>query len=248
MAPAGALFSSARDMAQFLRLQLGNGAYRGKRLISERSMTELRTVVTPGGGGDDADGRTTFGYGLGWFIGTYRGHRAIWHGGGVDGMLSDMQLLPDDQVGVVVLTNRSPADMHAALTYHIFDLVLGLSVRDWDREAMARDQRRREAEAARWRAIEAQRVNVPPPYPMDRYAGTYRDSLLGDIVIAVDGERLVARYHPGYEATLEPWQYNTFRLDWKNPSALNPPFATFHQNPLGGPLELEVSGVGRFRR
>jgi CubicO group peptidase (beta-lactamase class C family) len=247
MAPAGALFSTALDMAQFLRLQLGNGVYRGKRLISERSVAQMRTVVIPTGS-ESPDGRTSYGYGLGWFVGNYRGHRAIWHGGSVDGMLSDLQLLLDDQVGVVVLTNQSSHSMHGALTLHIFDVVLGLPQRDWNGEALARSQRQQEAEAARWRALEAQRGSAPPPLPLERYAGRYADSLLGEITIALEGEQLVARYHPGYIATLEPWQSNTFRLDWRNPSALNPPFATFHQHPASGAVELEVNNVGRFRR
>ena len=247
MAPAGALFSSARDMAQWLRLQLGNGVYQGKRLISERSMNAMRTVVTATTFGS-GDGRTGFGYGLGWFMGTYRGHRAIWHGGGVDGMTSDLQLLPDDQVGVVVLTNSSSNSLHRALTQHVFDLVLGLPEKDWNGEALARAAKQRDAETARMKALEAQRFNAPPPWPLERYAGTYSDSLMGEMTIAVDGDKLIARYHPGYVATLVPWSLNTFRLDWRYPSAVNPPFATFSQSPTGGMPDLEVAGVGRFRR
>ena len=97
------------------------------------------------------------------------------------------------------------------------------------------------------KALEAQRFNAPPPWPLERYAGTYADSLMGQITVAVEGDKLVARYHPGYVATLEPWSLNTFRMDWKYPSAVNPPFATFHQPPTGA-IELEVTGVGRFRR
>ena len=246
MAPAGALFSSAIDMAQFLRFQLGNGVYRGKRLISERSMAAMRTVVTPTSA--ESNGKTGFGYGLGWFIGTYRGHRAIWHGGGVDGMLSDMELLLDDQVGVVVLTNRTSHAMHNALTLQVFDVLLGGPARDWNGEALAAQKRQQEREAALRRAVEGRRLDVPPPWPLEQYAGRYADSLLGEITVAMDGERLVARYHPGYVATLEPWQYDTFRMAWAHPSALNPPFAIFHRSPVGGPLELEVTGVGRFLR
>lgn len=247
MAPAGAPFASIRDMAQFLRLQLGHGVYRGKRLISEQSIAAMRSLVTPAAVGT-GDGRIGLGYGLGWFVGTYRGRRAIWHGGGVDGMLSDMQLLLDDQVGVVVLTNQSSHNMHTALTYHIFDLVLGLPQRDWNGEALARNARQRAAEDTRRRTLEAQRGTIPPPWTLEKYTGRYTDSLLGEITIAAERDSLVARYHPGYVAALVPWEYNTFRMDWRYPSALNPPFATFHASPTGGPVELELIGVGRFRK
>lgn len=246
MAPSGAPFSTAHDMAQWLRLQLGNGVYAGRRLISERSMAEMRTVVTATPFGSN-EARTGFGYGLGWFIGTYRGQRALWHGGGVDGMTSDMQLLPEAQVGVVVLTNSSSNSLHRVITQHVFDLVLGLPPRDWNAEALASARRQREAEAKRQAALEAQRFSAPPTWPLERYAGRYVDSLMGEVTVLVQGGRLLARYHPGYEASLAPWSLNTFRMEWRNPSAVQPPFATFHQNPAGGPLELEIAGVGRFR-
>jgi hypothetical protein len=138
--------------------------------------------------------------------------------------------------------------MHTALTFHIFDLVLGLPQRDWNGEALARQARQRTAEEARWRTLDAQRGTTPPPWRLETYAGRYTDSLLGEITIAAERDSLVARYHPGYIATLVPWEYNTFRMDWRYPSALNPPFVTFHATLTGEPVELEVIGVGRFRK
>ncbi|MGH7469055.1 MAG: serine hydrolase domain-containing protein [Longimicrobiales bacterium] len=96
IAPAGAQYSSARDMAQYLRFQLGNGAYRGKRIVSESSVAQMRSVITSNGTPVViSDSSTTgLGYGLGWFTEYYRGHRLLRHGGAIDGMLTEMMFLP----------------------------------------------------------------------------------------------------------------------------------------------------------
>jgi CubicO group peptidase (beta-lactamase class C family) len=147
IAPAGGEYSSAREMAQYLRFQLGNGVYGGKRLVSEASMAQMRALVSTNGVPPvlSDSSNTGLGYGLGWFIEFYRGHRLLRHGGAIDGMLTEMMLLPEDQVGVLVLTNYSPHTMHTALTNHIFDVALGLSQRDWNGQSYARmkAQRRR---------------------------------------------------------------------------------------------------------
>jgi CubicO group peptidase (beta-lactamase class C family) len=193
--PAGAQYSSARDMAQYLRLQLGNGVYRGKRLITEGSMSQMRSVVSASGAPViiSDSGTTSLGYGLGWFTEYYRGERLLRHGGAIDGMLTEMMFLPEKQIGVVVLTNRSPHTMHTALTHHIFDVALGLPQRDWNAQAWARSTTQATQAAERLRTLMAQKAqNAAPLLPLERYAGTFSDSLAGDIRIAVENGVLMA--------------------------------------------------------
>lgn len=95
--PAGGLNSNAEDMAQWLRLMLAGGVLDGRRLVSETGFRELHTpaVTTPVGKG----------YGLGWFIEDWHGHRLVNHGGGVIGFGARCDLLPALGLGWVVLTN-----------------------------------------------------------------------------------------------------------------------------------------------
>ena len=77
VAPAGAINSSARDMAQWLRLMLANGSINGRRLVSEKNFDELvRKQINIAGPVD---------YGLGWFLRTWNGHKVVEHGGNIDG-------------------------------------------------------------------------------------------------------------------------------------------------------------------
>jgi CubicO group peptidase (beta-lactamase class C family) len=96
-APAGAINSSARDMAQWLRLMLNNGTFNGKRIVSEKGFDELvRKQINIAGSVD---------YGLGWFLRQWNGHKVVEHGGNIDGFNSQVALMPDQKLGFVLLTN-----------------------------------------------------------------------------------------------------------------------------------------------
>src|SRR5215213_11796273 len=96
-APAGAINSSAKDMAQWVRLMLGNGVVNGKRLVSEKGFDELtRKQINIAGPLD---------YGLGWFLRQWNGHKVVEHGGNIDGFNAQVALMPDQKLGFVLLTN-----------------------------------------------------------------------------------------------------------------------------------------------
>jgi CubicO group peptidase (beta-lactamase class C family) len=96
-APAGAINSNARDMAQWLRLMLGGGVFEGKRLVSEKGFHELVTEQINVAG--------TVAYGLGWFLRQWDGHQVIEHGGNIDGYNAQVGFMPDQRLGFVLLTN-----------------------------------------------------------------------------------------------------------------------------------------------
>lgn len=102
-APAGAINSSARDMAQWLRVMLANGTYNGKRLVSEKGYDELvRKQMNIAGPVD---------YGLGWFLRQWSGHKVVEHGGNIDGFNSQVALMPDQKLGFVLLTNVTASSL-----------------------------------------------------------------------------------------------------------------------------------------
>ncbi len=98
-APAGAINSSARDMAQWLRFMLAGGTYNGKRLVSEKSFTEFTSPQMK------ITGKVS--YGLGWFLRDWNGHKVVEHGGNIDGFNALVAMMPDQKLGFVMLTNIS---------------------------------------------------------------------------------------------------------------------------------------------
>jgi CubicO group peptidase (beta-lactamase class C family) len=119
IAPAGAINSSARDMAQWLRLMLGGGSFGGRRLVSEKSFAELlrpNINVNPSG---------TVKYGLGWFLREWKGHKVAEHGGNIDGFNAQVALMPDQHLGFVMLTNVSASPLPASAMNVVWSNLVG---------------------------------------------------------------------------------------------------------------------------
>ncbi|MCA9311100.1 MAG: beta-lactamase family protein, partial [Phycisphaerales bacterium] len=126
VAPAGAINSSALDMAQWLRLQLGRGLHDGHRLVSQASIEETWTKHSTISAEVD--------YGLGWMIHEWNGRRLIEHAGGIDGFTAEVAFLPDEQVGYVLLMNRIGSPLQTTSQGIVFESML----EDW-READSMD-------------------------------------------------------------------------------------------------------------
>jgi CubicO group peptidase (beta-lactamase class C family) len=117
IAPAGAINSSARDMAQWLRLMLGGGVFEGQRLVSEQSFAELIKPQTKIVG--------NINYGLGWFLREWKGRKVAEHGGNIDGFNAQVALMPDRRLGFVMLTNVSASPLPASAMNVIWSNLVG---------------------------------------------------------------------------------------------------------------------------
>jgi CubicO group peptidase (beta-lactamase class C family) len=227
IAPAGSVNSSVADMARWIRFVLDSDRVGGNRLVSAAAFREMFTpqVVVP------LDfypawkdvGQPVVTYGFAWFLFEYRGHRVAMHTGSIDGMSAIVGLLPDDRVGVVVLVNEDHAELRHALLLRTFDTYLGGTNRDWSTDLRRLyDSLDRQADSAQ-RAEDAARVpGVTPALPLDRYVGTYRDSLYGTFVVRLDGSSLVGRLG-SLLGDMEPWGYDAFRFrarDWTRATVL----------------------------
>jgi len=117
IAPAGSINSNVMDMAQWLRLQLGDGEYEGQRLISEASLHETWTSQIEIAEGTD--------YGLGWMIQEWEGQPVIQHGGNVDGFTAEVAMLPESDLGFVLLTNASASPLQQTSVNMVWEALLG---------------------------------------------------------------------------------------------------------------------------
>lgn len=184
IAPAGQMISCALDMAQWLRLQLGDGEVDGKRIISAETLAATRRISTPvDAPGPDPDIHF-YGYGFGWLLGTYRGRRLVWHNGGIDGFKTDIALLPDDGIAVAVSCNALDTNMPLAIVFHMLDLLLRVKPKPWSETFLA---------AQRHAPREPRPVVVPgtrPAHPLTDYAGTYQHPGYGTVEVKVRGRGL----------------------------------------------------------
>ena len=221
IAPAGSINSNVLDMAQWVRLQLGDGVYEGKRLISSAAIKEMhtpQTIIRREGPMESLYPEAHFlTYGFGWFLSDYRGRKVVEHGGAIDGMRAEVAMMPEEKLGLVVLSNLNGNILPHALMFKIFDLYLGGTQRDWSSELLKATNRLEEQEKAAEKKTEAERVNgTTPSLALEKYTGRYQSEMYGEAKFSVENGKLVARFGPNFTGDLEHWNYDTFRVTWRD--------------------------------
>jgi CubicO group peptidase (beta-lactamase class C family) len=257
VAPAGSIYSSVWEMTHWLRLMLGEGEYAGQRILSDSVVREVHSpdVIYPmGRQAKQLFPSTHFSlYGLGWGLRDYQGRLLATHTGGIDGMLSQVMLVPEEELGVVVLTNTtsSGSSAHNAITYYIVDAYLGAPAKDWKATFLELEgQQRQAAEAALQRRVDARAQGTRPSLPLAEYAGTYEDDMYGTATVAVEDGRLVLRRHHSFVGDLEHWHYDTFVTKWRDLYMSDGPGTpvTFVLGSDGKVAKVEVENVAEFTR
>lgn len=245
---AGAVFSSVRDMAQWLRLHLNDGVYGGRRLLSSGTLRELHTPQIVLRMDTTAErmfpGTNLRGYALGWNVQDYHGRKLVHHSGSLNWTRTHIGMVPSERIGVVVIANLSTSNLQQAVMYRVIDALLGLPERDWSAEYLALGRRNAGGSG---RAEDERIPNTRPSLELPSYAGTYENELYGDARILHQDGHLVLEYAPDYVADLEHWHHDTFRATWRRPG-LGRTFVTFSLDRRARAARLELDGFGEFRR
>jgi CubicO group peptidase (beta-lactamase class C family) len=215
IAPAGGISSSAHDLARWILLQLGGGEFKGRQIFSKAASRQMWTVQMPIATRPEPDGSEPMfhGYGLGWNVSEYRGHKIVYHGGALIGMTSLVMMVPDEHLGVVVLTNGE-LPIQRSLARRVIDTYLGAPVRDWSSEALNRFRATEKAEAAKPQVAPTPATAIPAA----ECAGTYVSDALGELSIkAVNGRLAVSLpVLPRATGEAEPWRLDTWRVTWRD--------------------------------
>lgn len=250
--PAGSINSSVSDMIKWVRFQLAQGKAGGKALVSASALGETHTaqMVIPVDANAKAVNPYTHleAYGMGWFLQDYRGRELDQHGGNIDGMTAMVALMPEEKIGMVILSNANGSPVPAIAMYRVLDALLGEQPRDWSAEYRRQsDKFRAQAKEAEQKRLAQRATGTRPSLPLDRYAGVYADSLYGDARVRYENGALMMSYGTALEGQLEHWQYDTFRAHWKG-IALGQPMVTFHLDADGKVQGVDVEGIGAFGR
>jgi CubicO group peptidase (beta-lactamase class C family) len=134
LAPAGSISSSVNDLSKWAMMLLNNGNYQGKQVIPAAAIQQTRIPNSIIG-----DGRTAFNsghfslYGLGWMLQEYGGKKIVSHTGGVNGFVTSVTLIPEEKLGIVVLTNTDANAFYEALKWEIMDAYFGFPYRGYSK-------------------------------------------------------------------------------------------------------------------
>jgi CubicO group peptidase (beta-lactamase class C family) len=245
-APAGSIVSTALDMARYVRWHLGNGRFGTRRLMADSTMREMHSgqMDIPKEGMYAAlyPDAARIRYGLGWITHEYHGHRVVEHGGQTDGMHATVSMVPDEGLGIVVLTNSVLFGLPSAIAYRALDLAFGRPPRDWSTEIKR---------ALGGGDIDATAGPTPPASPAEatipaaQLVGRYRHRAYGDAVIAAgaDGPTLTLL---GRTVPLRHWTGDTYRPEWRPDDALirgSLPLGSFARGKQGSVATLRFDRI-----
>jgi CubicO group peptidase (beta-lactamase class C family) len=249
--PAGAINSNITDMAQWVRFQLAGGTVAGKPLLSAAAFEETHTpqTIVPLEGFWKLVAQDThlLNYGMGWFLHEYHGRFIVQHGGNIDGMSALVAMMPEERTGLVILTNLDGNDLTYGLMYRVFDAYLKRPAKDWSAILLKADRELRAQGKQELKNRDASRVaGTSPSLALERYVGTYHDSVNGDAEVRKEKDGLVLQFGT-LVADLSHWQYDTFQAIWRQRRMGKSP-VTFTLDGDGKVDELKAVGLADFAR
>ncbi len=216
----GGIISSVNDVSKWMIFNMDHGIIGGDTLLTPSS---INLIWTPHNNftvdhtrKNDFD-RHFRGYGLGWTLSDYQGRLFVGHTGGYDGMITAVSMIPDENLGVVVLTNGLETP-YMALTYYTIDKLLGVDGKDWSAEYLKRSRSRPAVDPRITRALKSKIEGTSSSLGIESYAGKYRSDIYGFIEVKLEGEklRLYFEHAPELSATLNHWHYDVWEIDWDN--------------------------------
>jgi len=221
LAPAGSISSSANDMSKWVTMLLNSGKLEGKEIVPASAIGQTKTPHSILGNGGHMFNRSHFSlYGLGWFLEEYAGRKIVAHTGGVNGFVTSVCLVPEEKLGIVVLTNTDANNFYEALRNEIEDAFLGLPYRNYSQVYLGFQQADEKEKAKQWKNIrDSIAMNPKTELPLTAYTGEYLHDVYGKMNIAIENGKLIMRFehHKGRYGTLEALGGNRFFCTYNDP-------------------------------
>ncbi|MFP4469097.1 MAG: serine hydrolase [Bacteroidales bacterium] len=246
IAPAGSIISCVDDVSQWLIMQLNRGIYEGDTIFSSRRSREMWSPNTILGVSEYSERQwpSMFfrSYGLGWSLSNYLGRKVIGHSGGYDGMISYTCLVPEEDLGFVILTNKN-SSLYYPLVYKTLDVFLGGEERDWSAFMLEMYRQQDSIAAVERKENEAARVKgTSPTLPLEAYTGTYGGQLYGNATVTLEEGQLKLRMLPAekFQGPLTHWHFNTFEITFPEFPSLPAGTVTFVIDAEGKVEEMKI--------
>jgi CubicO group peptidase (beta-lactamase class C family) len=253
--PAGGVSSNVLDMAKWMRLQLAQGEFEGRRLVAAGPLATMRTPHSVSEPPSTFASRTGL-YGLGIGVNSDAAGRVrLSHSGAFEqGAATNVVLLPSERLGIIVLTNGQPVGLPEAITASFMDLVeLGEIERDWlSGYGGLFDASRANHSRLAGRARPS---DAPAGRPQDQLVGVYENDYYGPARVLRRGGQLVMLLGPdGSQAfRLRHWSGDVYSYRPRGENAAGISSVSFRGRSGTKAAQLRVEyldeyGLGTFRR
>jgi CubicO group peptidase (beta-lactamase class C family) len=207
LAPAASIVSNVNDLSHWLFMQLDSGRYQGKEIISWQALQKtrianswVRSIKSP------YYPMHFEGYGLGLFMADYAGRQIYWHTGGAGGMVSNVCFVPEEKLGIAILTNNDNQDFFEDLRHQILDAYLGVPYVNRSQQQLPEFLMNADSAFNQRTSWNTRKLKLnKPELPLTAYTGTYTNTLYGKITISPENNHLLIHFEtkPDLTATLE---------------------------------------------
>lgn len=234
--PAGSINSNIEDMTKYIQMHLANGKGVLSAANEMQMMVPQMAIQAPSPDKELGD----LAYGMGFFVTSYRGHKFVHHGGNIDGFSSLVAFLPQDNIGLVILTNQNASALPAVVAYKVWDRLLGLGQIDWTaRVKQQRAMTKASEDAAKQKGYTTQRTGTHPSHDLEEYAGEYEHPGYGIVKIEQGSGSLKLDYH-GLGGVLKHFHYDVFQVPKDDLNPFSEEKLQFHANLAGDIDSLEI--------
>lgn len=219
----GGIISSVNDLSKWMILNLNFGIFGNDTLLSKKTINLMWTPhanFTVDQTQKNDFNRHFSAYGLGWGLSDFHGRLRVAHSGAIDGMLTSITLIPDENLGIVVLTNGMNSPYTPATNYAL-DRFLGTGTKDWSADLLKRSKEYQKNDTRISSRKEKRVEGTAPSLPLEKYVGTYKSDIHGNIFVTLENDQLRLNFeHSKYlAATLNHWHYDAWELVWDNKHA-----------------------------
>jgi CubicO group peptidase (beta-lactamase class C family) len=220
LGPATSMVSNVKDLSKWLLMQLDSGRYDGRQILPWQVLQKTRDINILTGSRKSAFYPTHFrGYGLGVFSTDYNGKQVYWHTGGAFGHVTNVCFVPEEQLGITILTNNDNQSFFEALRYQILDAYLGVPYTDRSKFQMGffLSSKKTVDEELVTLMVRADK-KISPSIPLSDFTGEYFNTVYGKITISKSGNMLICRFqhHPDLIGYMEYIDNNEFRITYSN--------------------------------
>jgi CubicO group peptidase (beta-lactamase class C family) len=219
LAPAASIISNVNDLSHWLMMQLDSGRYNRQHVLPWTVLQKTRDVNIITNSRKSSLYPMHFrGYGLGLNAADYNGRQVYWHTGGAGGMVSNVCFVPEEDLGIAILTNNDNQNFFEALRYQVLDAYLGVPYVNRSLQqlgAFKKDMQQQIQEINNWKT----RVRgAKPALPTSAYAGIYENELYGNITISQVGNQLTINFaaKPDLSATLRYMDNGEWLMEYNN--------------------------------
>lgn len=254
---AGGVWASAKDMCKWMLMHLNEGKYGSnldKTLFSEARQREMWRMHTPIN--KQQDPRSPFkvhfsGYGLGWFLSDFNGFFKVEHSGLIAGMSSEVTLIPELELGIVVLNNSEGAGfLNGLMGFILLDeylkLETGINWLEMAKGMQQGGQQMADPDAEKvWAQVKAKKDRK---VEKENYVGIYKDDWFGKVeVLEENGELWFKSYKsPRLNGKMQLYDENTFAIEWVYQDMKADAFALFAMDENGKAQSIKMKGISRF--